>query len=462
MRIEQLFSPDQLWAVNPCLLESLSDMLQGTSSFEFEPVTSKQEAEQKLSYLSTLNIEHHESSIALGRVGNVAVLPIQGVIRPRPSFSFFSFGNASTNLLQATSDLRTALADDTIDTILLDVDSPGGMVTGTSEFAELVAAAAKQKRVVGYAMGTAASGAYWIISHCSEVIAADTADLGSIGVQIALIDTSKLEEEIGIRRILVRSSQSPLKNADPGTKEGADALQRRIDATADVFINAVARARKVTRDTVLTQFGQGDLLVGEQAQAAGLADRIGTFHEVLQTLVSNDTSTGGYPMQNDPKTAAFVPNAMYVADGKGQLSTAPINLTAEVVKELAPQVFESIAKSGADEAREEGRKEGAAETCERLKALEAAFTDPAERAVLDTVKYEPDANEAAVKVKLFDMAKENGGILPNPDLDEDETPGALGPDADRKNANGKTDQTAEEKAVEAADDAMLEELNAGR
>jgi len=65
--------------------------------------------------------------------------------------------------------------------IVLAVDSPGGEVAGANELAQLDRDAAEQKPVVAFVGGLAASAAYWLIAGATEIVASETAILGSIG-----------------------------------------------------------------------------------------------------------------------------------------------------------------------------------------------------------------------------------------------------------------------------------------
>jgi ClpP class serine protease len=54
-----------------------------------------------------------------------------------------------------------------------------------------------------------------------------------------------------------------------------------VDDLAAIFVDAVALHRGVSADTVLSDFGQGGVFVGQHAVTAGLADRVGTFEQTL-------------------------------------------------------------------------------------------------------------------------------------------------------------------------------------
>jgi ClpP class serine protease len=176
----------------------------------------------------------------------------------------------------------------------------------------------------------AASAGYWIASGATEVVVDPTALLGSIGAQMALRTS---EDPKGVTTYKFVSSQSPMKNADPASKEGAEHLQGIVDAMAQVFVEDVARNRGVATETVLSDFGKGGIFVGKDAVTAGLADRVGNFEGVLAELsTGRRMSTGkGATMSEQTFTAADLNTA--VADAV-QKATAEANARTAAVHAL--------------------------------------------------------------------------------------------------------------------------------
>lgn len=223
----------------------------------------------------------------------VAVLSISGVIsRYADFFTLFSGGATLESIAQ---DFQTALASSQVDAILLEIDSPGGEAAGIAEFASQVYAARGRKPIKAYAEDLAASAAYWIAAAADELVINPTARVGSIGVLAPILDTTKADENRGIKRFFVRSSQSPKKAPDPTSPEGQEQIRQMLDAVAAVFISDVARYRGTTPKRVSEEFGQGDVLVGRAAVAAGMADRLGDFESVLSELQgkASPPRTGG-------------------------------------------------------------------------------------------------------------------------------------------------------------------------
>lgn len=210
--------------------------------------------------------------------GGVAIIPIEGPIFRHADL--FSEASGATSLDTIARNIQIALDAPEVESILLSVDSPGGDAFGISEAANTIMAARSQKPITAYIDGFGASAAYWLASAASDVVVDDLALVGSIGVVMAVPDPSKALT----RDITFVSSQSPHKRPNPTTEQGKEKFQTLVDDMADVFIAAVSRQRNVSVETVLSDFGQGGLFVGQQAVTTGLADRVGSFEQVITEL----------------------------------------------------------------------------------------------------------------------------------------------------------------------------------
>ncbi len=207
--------------------------------------------------------------------GDIAVIPVTGTIVRYASFFTEICGGVSTETL--ARDLNTALNDASVKTILFNIDSPGGEASGIAELGEMIVAAREKKRVVAYIDDMAASAGYWIASAAEEIYASKTAMVGSIGVVFTL------REKKG-NGIEIVSSVSPYKRPDISTKEGISQIQRWADSLGEIFVDSVAKNRGISSRKVLERFGKGDMLVGREAQKAGMVDDITTFEALIAKL----------------------------------------------------------------------------------------------------------------------------------------------------------------------------------
>jgi signal peptide peptidase SppA len=218
--------------------------------------------------------------------GSTAVLDVRGpLFRYRSIFTWLLGGTAVEDTALA---LHAALDDDSVKSIVMGINSPGGQIDGINELANMIRSANGQKPVTAYVDSLAGSGAYWLASAAGRVVADETAQLGSIGVLATVVDESAADEKHGVKRFEVVSSQSPLKRTDPATDEGRAQLQQMVDGLAQVFIGKVAQFRGTSPERVEREFGRGAVMSAQSAVDVGMADSLGS----LSGLLSGETSDG--------------------------------------------------------------------------------------------------------------------------------------------------------------------------
>jgi signal peptide peptidase SppA len=214
----------------------------------------------------------------------VAIIRISGPIFRHAGL--FTELSGATALADVALDLGLARDDGRVKAILLAVDSPGGEATGVGDAAEAIRAAAAIKPVAAHVEGVAASAAFWLAAGASEIVAAPEAFVGSIGVVMRMTDTRERDARSGVRAHQFVSSQTPGKRPDPATDDGRRQIQRLVDSLAGEFVAAAARLRGMEEDALLAATHGGGLVIGREALASGLVDRLGSFEETLARLAA--------------------------------------------------------------------------------------------------------------------------------------------------------------------------------
>jgi ClpP class serine protease len=216
----------------------------------------------------------------------VAIIPIAGpIFRYANLFTEFS---GATALADVAANLAAARADSRVRGIMLEIDSPGGDVTGLSEAADMIAAVGQDKPLLAYVEGSAHSAAYWLASAASRIVLSPLATIGSLGAVVAMQDSTEARARDGIRRFRFVSTQTPNKLLDPTTDAGAARVQALADRLAGEFLSAAAANRGMTVDALLAATDGGGLVVGADAQAAGLADQVAGFEATLALLAKGE------------------------------------------------------------------------------------------------------------------------------------------------------------------------------
>lgn len=379
----------ETWAIRPEALENMLAIAGREHEFADGDLTA---LEQRLGR-PLMNTER-----ATVRDG-VAIIPISGPL--------FRYANIMTDLSGATSyatlatDLRAAVDDPAVTAIVLNVDSPGGAVKGANELAKQIRAVRGVKPIVAYVGGDAASAAYWLASAADEIIADESAVLGSIGTMIGL---QVAEDKPGVRRYSFVSAQSPLKNADPSTAEGAREIQRLTNEQAQVFVETVASNRGTDTETVLEKYGQGAVYTGAEALKRGMIDSIGTFESVVARF-----STGSRPAAFGGMKAGAA--NMQIKNQAGADVKLPDTMTAGWFAENFPTAADELRKEGTasvDVAKlqAEARAAGAQAEAKRLTDIEA-LAMPGTDAVVAECKADPECTPEKAAMKILQAARAN-------------------------------------------------------
>jgi signal peptide peptidase SppA len=216
--------------------------------------------------------------------GNIAALSLSGVLCQRPNI--LSMLGFATSTQMFAGELRMALSDSTIHSILIDIDSPGGSVYGTGELADLIYQARSVKHVVGVVSSLCASAAYWIGSNCSQLYCTPGGEVGSIGVFVEHRDISAQIEADGIKVTLMSAGRYKVEGNcfRALDTEAKAAIQASVDGYYSMFTKAVARGRGVPIAAVRSGMGQGRCLGPRDAQMQNMIDGVDTVEGVMRRM----------------------------------------------------------------------------------------------------------------------------------------------------------------------------------
>ena len=216
----------------------------------------------------------------------IAVIDIQGAMFTSGGWieeiMAFYFGGTSTK--QLARDIQTAIDNPGISAIVLNINSPGGEAFGINELSNLIYKARSKKTVESYIYGYGASAALFAAVGASKVTADPMAMVGSIGVVAGWADFTGFYENLGIAYEEVTSENAPFKRLDIRKPEERAVFMSEINGMEKVFIDFVAKARGVKRETVIQNFGQGATMAGWEAVKVGLIDETGDFESVISKI----------------------------------------------------------------------------------------------------------------------------------------------------------------------------------
>jgi len=279
------------WAMLPSTLAVVVDLLHYRSRGHR---LTEEEVQERIDPQRAAFDARRAASKKAGAGGQVAVLPVMGVIAPRTAAFDSVSSPGGTGVDAFTQMFRQALGDPSVGSILLEIDSPGGQVDGVPELADEIRRSRGQKPIVAIANTCAASAAYWIASACDEIVVSPSGEVGSVGVYCAHQDLSGALEQAGRKVTLISAGKFKVEGNpfEPLSAEALAAIQADVDEFYGMFTAAVAKGRGVAVSDVVDGFGQGRMVLARTAVKEGMADRVGTFDDTVARLARGDTPAG--------------------------------------------------------------------------------------------------------------------------------------------------------------------------
>ena len=234
----------------------------------------------------------------------VAVIRVNGPIVGGDDADMAWGSPSSTTSGALMRQFRKARQDDSVQAVLLRVNSPGGSAAATQEAAAELQKLKDSGKPVVVSMGdTAASGAYWLAAYGDKIYANPSTITGSIGVYMSYYDVQGLSEKLGVREEKIKSGPhkdifSPFR---PMTEEERRLTQNMVDDMYEQFVAVVAEQRHMDGEKVRS-LADGRVFTGVQAKEAGLVDELGNYYDALGyagTLIHADPDKVATVMYDD-------------------------------------------------------------------------------------------------------------------------------------------------------------------
>ncbi len=237
----------------------------------------------------------------------VAVVPIKGLLTPN-FFALEKYLGWSTyhGIEESMGELS---ANEEVGAIILEVDSPGGLVIGLESASEAIAKASAIKPVHVLVNPLAASAAYWLASQATDIAMTPGSLVGSIGTMVDA-NSHVTTDMRGDQWFQMASSHARAKNPDPATDEGKAEIKRRLDEGEARFHEAVSNGRGIALADLPSRLSVSDDVADGgstfQSQSAierGLADSSEVRGDFYQRVFSQ------YAMKPRKGTRAFSAHA---------------------------------------------------------------------------------------------------------------------------------------------------------
>lgn len=191
-----------------------------------------------------------------------------------------------------------ALRDNSVKGLILEIDSPGGSVSGGESLHDALARFAAVKPVVVVMGGVAASAGYMIAVPAARIFASNATLTGSIGVILQSPDVSGLLGKVGVG--VDELVSGPLKGqpsiVKPLSPDGRAMLQGIVADLYGQFVDMVAAGRHMNPERV-RELADGRPYTGHQAIGLGLVDQIGGERDARQWLAAQRHLPASLPVE---------------------------------------------------------------------------------------------------------------------------------------------------------------------
>jgi signal peptide peptidase SppA len=217
--------------------------------------------------------------------GDIAVIRIEGTLVHKAGWLDAMSGFCGYNLL--SSQFEAALADPDVLGIWVEIDSPGGAVSGLFALVEEIANMTQSmggKPIYAWVNEQACSAAYAIASVCDKVYGPEDAMVGSIGCVMVHTSMAGALADNGIAVTVIRSGERKMRgNKYEDLDEATEAkFQASVDDVRARFANLVAMGRQITAEQVLAT--EADWFEGSEAVSLGLMDAVLPEREAWRLL----------------------------------------------------------------------------------------------------------------------------------------------------------------------------------
>ena len=185
--------------------------------------------------------------------------------------------------------IKTAQEDKQVKGILLEIDSPGGLVADSHQIYHRLVELRKKKPIVVSMKRMAASGGYYVAMGAGEegvIFAEPTTWTGSLGVIIPRFDLSGLAEKVGVVSDPLKTGEfkDALNPFREMTQRERDIWDHILDESYQRFLNIITDNRKDLDYEQVKKLATGQIYPATDARENGLIDEIGYQEDALARL----------------------------------------------------------------------------------------------------------------------------------------------------------------------------------
>ena len=245
-------------------------------------------------------------SAGLRPQSRIAVLHASGVITSGGS-TYDAVNGPTVGSDTFVEQVRRLRDDESIEAIVLRVDSPGGSsIASDVIWRELTITrdGNPSRPLVASMADVAASGGYYIAMPAHVIVAEPGTLTGSIGIYGGKVAIGGAMEKIGVTTETIASGRNAAIGSpfEPFSPEQRERLMVYMTSFYDSFVEKAAQSRRTTAERI-DAVAQGRVWTGRQAQQRGLVDVLGG----LDAAVAIAKERAGIPADEDVELVMYPP-----------------------------------------------------------------------------------------------------------------------------------------------------------
>lgn len=254
----------------------------------------------------------------------IAVIPIDGTLVHK--YGYIKPYSGMTGYDGIMYRLNEAMADPDVRAILLDMNTPGGMVAGCFDLADKIAQLRQVKPIWSLGYDMHCSAGQMVASACSRRLITQTGIAGSVGVIMAHTNVEKMLDQQGVEITLVtagdhKADGNPYQSLPKAVQEK---WQSEAEATRQMFAGKAAQymgidVKKILATEAQTYEGQAAVDIGFANEVVNGLDAVQlmadhfktsstTFDRGAAMTVQDQTTTEATTTQTSAAASASVTN----------------------------------------------------------------------------------------------------------------------------------------------------------
>ncbi len=257
----------------------------------------------------------------------VAIVYVEGAIQSgvakRSPFGGSS-GAYSTTIRKA---LEEAARDDTIEAVVMRVDSPGGSALASEIILDAAKRVGKKKPLIVSMGNVAGSGGYYVACDADTIFADAMTITSSIGVIGGKIVTTDMWSKLGINWHANQRGNMAAMMSTASKFSDAERVKLRkyMGNTYEIFKGHVVAGRGDKLTKPIEEIAGGRVFTGSQALELGLVDKIGGLDDAVK-FAADKAGLGEYEIRVLPEQPGFFEMLSGGKDDEFAMSGATLSL----------------------------------------------------------------------------------------------------------------------------------------